>query len=64
MKNLSTGKGYGQKIHFLKSLIMKTESVLKTDYAETWGGKIHVHNVQSLQIVRPGRVPVQGKPKS
>tara|TARA_B100000745_G_scaffold241911_1_gene164293 strand:- start:98 stop:949 length:852 start_codon:yes stop_codon:yes gene_type:complete len=44
MKNLSTGKGYGQKIHFLKSLIMKTESVLKTDYAETWGGKIHVHN--------------------
>ena len=23
---------------------MKTESVLKTDYAETWGGKIHVHN--------------------
>ena len=44
MKNLSTGKGYGQKIHFLKSLIMKTESVLKTDCAETWGGKIHVHN--------------------
>ena len=44
MKNLSTGKGYGQKIHFLKSLIMKTESVLKTDYAETWGGKIRVHN--------------------
>ena len=44
MKNLSTGKGYGQKIRFLKSLTTKAESILKTDYAETWGGKIHVHS--------------------
>ena len=42
--NLSKGKGYGQKYKFLKSTITKTESILKTDYAETWGGKIYVHS--------------------
>ena len=42
--SLSRGKGYGQKHKFLKSTITKTESILKTDFAETWGGKIYVHS--------------------
>ena len=42
--SLSRGKGYGQKHKFLKSTITKTESILKTDFAETWSGKIYVHS--------------------
>jgi FkbM family methyltransferase len=50
INKLSRGRGYGKKYRIINSTVNKIETTLKSDTADVWAGRMHLHPNDGLRL--------------